>query len=208
MHAKQRPDFVQVIQALAATYGKEPTEAMLTGYWMGLSDVDLAGVKRAAATAMRQGKFMPTVAELRELSGEMPAATRAALAWKAVKDAVVRHGYYATVKFDDPIITAVIRNMAGSWDLFDDRLEADGETWLRKDFERLYVAFWASGVSPQMAAALLGNHERENIRKGAAIAPPVLVVTGLPPVPERLRIAAPTQKSEVRLLESIGKLPE
>jgi ribosomal protein L31E len=220
MQPKQRTEFVLVIQALAATFSREATEALLTGYWIGLQDLDLAGVKRAAAAAMHHSRFMPTVAELRELSGEMPAATRAALAWQAVREAVCRHGYYDSVRFDDPLIVAVIRNGWQNWIVFDDTLEAGKEEWIRKEFERLYVALWNSGKRFDPADYLMGASERSRQQEGArwlgTSRDPgpreiVLIETGLPAIPARLAVEAKQSKAlpaPSALLAGIGAMPE
>jgi hypothetical protein len=229
MHTMQRAEFVLVIQALAATYSRDATEAMLTGYWMGLEDVDLAGVKRAAAAAMHHSRFMPTVAELRELSGEMPVTTRAAVAWQAVRQAVCRYGYYDSVRFDDPVVTAALRNGWGGWIQFDEALERDEEKWIRKEFERLYVALFTSGRRFNPTEYLLGRAEMDRaggaqdfyyVRRGQKMIPgdePIPfpsvkeIRTGLPAVPARM-LSAPKEHralpAPVPALENIGAMPE
>lgn len=179
MNNKEKPAFVTVINALAATFGREPSEPLLLGYWMGLEDLDIHTVEVAAAKAMRTCKFMPTVAELRELGGELQPADRAALAWEAFAKALQLHGCYTSVDFDDKLINATVRNLGG-WVKLNERLEQDGETWVRKDFERVYGTFMRSGASTSQALPLGGLHEQSNAGNGYDVTPPVLIETGLP----------------------------
>lgn len=197
MKANERAEFVEVIEALAATFGREPTQAMLTGYWMGLEDLELVAVKRAAAKAIASDKFMPVPAVMRELAGELSPKQRAVLAWGAFKSAVDTHGFYASVDFDDQTINATVRNLGG-WMPTLDQMETEGDKWIRKDFERVYEAFAATGIGPDLARPLLGQHEQNNIQSGhhKAIKPPVLVITGLP---VRKRIETRTRKPPAEL---------
>lgn len=60
---------VGLVQALAAVFRVDPTEALLTGYWLGLSDLPLPVVSAGVQRALRECQFMPSVAELRKLAG-------------------------------------------------------------------------------------------------------------------------------------------
>lgn len=206
MQSRDRNEFIVVIEAMAATFSREPTEALLHGYWLGLEDLDLGGVKKAAATAMRSRKFMPTVIELRELAGEIAPAMRAVLAWDAFKQGIRKCGYYTSVDFDDPIINATVRNL-GDWMPVLERLEAEGDKWIRKDFERVYISLMTTGIGSQQAAPLLGYHERENHmnRYYAAIKPPVQITTGLPPHAASVSLPKPIPANIAGLLEGVLK---
>ena len=207
MQAKQRPEFVTVVTALAATFGKEASEAMLTGYWMGLSDLELPAFKRAASMALRDRKFMPTVAELHELAGELTPEARAVVAWDAAILANRLHGYYHSVSFDDPAINATIRSLGG-WPALDDRLNAEGDVWLRKDFERIFITFARRGVTADEGAALAGFFDRANgAEHPEATRQPVAIQTTLKPTrmiggPARPAIAG--GQIDRKLLENIG----
>jgi hypothetical protein len=211
MHAKQRPEFVTIIAALAATFGKEASEPLLTGYWMGLSDLELSALKTAATRAMREKKFMPTVAELRELAGDIGPEQRAVIAWDAVKSANREHSYAATVDFDDRAINAAIRNMGG-WEQFTERIESD-EVWARKDFERIYQVYNRRGVTASEGAALPGFHARVNAFNGhrEGIPESVRIATTLSPTRllGREHASPGTIGVEiVGLLEHVGTMPE
>ena len=191
MHQNEEPAFTQVIAALAATFRQEATQAVYLGYWMGLRDLTLEDVKRAAVRAMRTSKFMPAVAELRELAGEMLPDHRAVKAWEAFKEAIRRHGYYQSISFDDGLINATVHNLGG-WMPLIERLDSEeDEKWVRKDFERVYKAFAISGIGHEQARPLIGYCDVENHRNGYLkdVGEPVKVITRL--VPRREAIEGP-----------------
>jgi len=204
MTDSDKPQYTVIIEALAATFRVEPTKALLLGYWLGTEDLGLGDVKHAATTAMRRSRFMPTVAELRELAGEMLPAHRAVLAWQATKDAMRPAGIYNSVDFDDKVINATIRNLGG-WEAFSIREEEEGDKWLRKDFERVYQSLLVSGVGAEAAAPLLGIHARTNGFLGfhKQIPEPLLITTGLPRLAQQRRRIEKTTDDQ-KLLAGIG----
>lgn len=194
MNAKEKPEFVELVAALAATFGREADKPMYVGYWLGLNDLSLDSIRTAATMAMRQNKFMPTVAELREFAGDMRTEDRAAISFQALSRAVARFGYYNSVNFDDPVINAAVRNLGGWERVSSIESIEEWEKWFRKDFERVYVSLARSGIDPDDAAPLLGFCDRDNIARGylvdrqlrlldGATQPQKIesVVTGLPP---------------------------
>jgi hypothetical protein len=54
---------------MATVFRTELTPTMLELYWMGLEDLEPPELGKAAARAMRECRFMPVPAELRELAG-------------------------------------------------------------------------------------------------------------------------------------------
>lgn len=63
-----RVRFGTVIQALAATFRVDVTEALLEGYRIGLDDLEQELFEQAARRALRECRFMPTPAELRSFA--------------------------------------------------------------------------------------------------------------------------------------------
>ena len=61
--------FGTVMRALAAVFRQEVTPAMLEGYWMGVGDLTVDELERGARRAIRECRFMPVPAEIRELAG-------------------------------------------------------------------------------------------------------------------------------------------
>jgi len=173
--------FAGLISALAASFGKESDEAMLTGYWMGLGDMDLSELRAACAKAIRSMKFMPKPAELREMGGESNVAERAEIAFAAAAKAIGSHGKYASVDFDDPVINATIRSMGG-WEKVCALKAEELHKWTKKDFIKMYTAHSNVGVSEEAIAYLAGQVERENTSTGHSdnIPKAVLIQSGLP----------------------------
>lgn len=177
-----RQDLANVVNALAAAFNRPVTQALLEAYWIGLNDLAQADLARAAAAAIRTAKYMPTPADLRGLAGEMTPETRAVYAWESVQEAIAVAGYGRSVDFDDPLVNATLRNLGG-WERFIERLEQEGPTWPRKDFERAYCSFARNGISADQAAPLGGEWDRLNAANGFPSKPPVRVLCGLPPHP-------------------------
>lgn len=163
MGPEDREQFTIVITSLAAAFGREPTEPLLMGYWLGLENMTLADVKRAACLAMKESKFMPVPAELRELAGigGVKPEDRAVLAWQTVQCAMRRFGYYDSVDFADKTINAAIRTLGG-WEGICIRDEEQDPKWLRQEFERTYAALCRTGVAADLTPPLVGFHDREN----------------------------------------------
>lgn len=169
--AKATQAFVNAITGLAATFNREPTEALLAGYWMGLQDLDQNSIERACARAMLECKFMPVVRDLRELAGMLSPEQRAIKAWEAFASAVQRLGYYRSPDFDDPVINATVRNMGG-WEAVCIKASDNGEEFEkfgRRDFERIYVAYCRTGITAHDAMRLSGHSEIANRASGMLV---------------------------------------
>lgn len=174
-----------LLRALFETFGETPTAGQILGYRLAFEGLGHDAVEQAVGRALRERKFLPRPSELRELAGEMTAATRAVIAWEVVRKAVHALGAYRSPDFDDPIVNATIRNMGG-WVDFCGRDADDFQTWVRKDFERIYrqLAEKAGELGADTTKALAGIH-------GEA---PRRVKVGLPPVAtERRPMLEPVQ---------------
>jgi len=167
-----------VVGALAEAYRQTITAATIKGYEMGLDDLPIEVIERAAKTAMRQNKFMPTVVELREAAGEIRPEQRAALVWSVAMRALTQYGPYRAVDFDDPVLNATIRAFGG-WPDFDALLgqmtSNEAEGIFRKRFEQTYMALLARGISEESGKPLSGLSE---IRR-----PPERIACDLPELP-------------------------
>jgi hypothetical protein len=150
-----------LVSVLASTFQRQVTPAMLQGYLIGLSGMALEDVKQATQTALRTCKFMPAPAELRELAGDAKPEDAALIAWEIATRAVASVGWYGSVQFEDPAITATIRSLGG-WQRFCERCCGDEEKWLRKEFLTTYASYRRTGVSPEAAMPMVGEFERQN----------------------------------------------
>lgn len=207
MTPDEKPAFVQIVAAVAATFRQEASEALLLGYWLGLEDLPLAKLKRGAVRAMRECRFLPSVAELRGLAGDLSPQDRATIAWEAVCKAMPEHAHYHTVDFDDPAVNAALRTMGG-WEEFADRWEHEESKWLRQEFERTYVVYARRGVTVEEGAPLVGFYDRYNALNGYryALSKPTRIETTLRPTSRLTRAPKiPALGVEPGLLENIGK---
>lgn len=111
--------FAELLVQLAAAYpttGKL-TEASIRLYAWALGDVPLTEVKRACARAIRESRFFPSVAELRQYIVPTPDEA-ALLAWTALTMAASEIGAYASVDVEDAAAAEALTSVWGSWPAF------------------------------------------------------------------------------------------
>jgi len=144
---------------MLSEYFRQPlTETALEAYAIGLEEFPPEAIATLAKRAIRECKFMPSVAELLAFAGQagpLVLAAEIAEAWTAARWARRVHSYTTGVDFG-PLVNAVIRSMGG-WLVFcnhnDDALEA----FERKKFETAYAAFRARGEQGFMGDPLQGG---------------------------------------------------
>lgn len=158
MDESQRAEFAITVSAMFEAFGQEATKPRLLGYWIGLQDLELATVQNAVARGIRESKYLPTPAELRELAGLAGSADRAVLAWNDVLKAIPK-GPYKHIDFEDPCCNASIR-MLGGWPTFLERFsDAESEKWARLDFLKVYQSLACTGVNGEASKPLAGLAE-------------------------------------------------
>lgn len=148
----------------------------------------------------RESKEFPSPAAVRQFAGAvaLPEADRATIAWAKVRESIRKIGGYQSVQFDDPLITAAIRDMGGWVQLCETTTE--DMKWREQDFRRIYSAVAKSGIGD--ASPLPGISERTNAKLGySPQEPAVSVETGLPvhPVAPALEVV---EREPVKRLES------
>lgn len=180
MTTKDETRFRAAITALAEAYRQTITPATLHAYLLGLDDLSIDAIEGAVRKALRTCRFMPAPIELRELSGEVAGGNRAVMAWDCFSRAVVEHGGYKSVVFDDPVLNATVRNLGG-WQRCCELPAEEFDKWLRKDFLGAYQSLAAAGAGS--TDMLPGIFARENAITGKHHEPSermVVVQTGLP----------------------------
>jgi len=175
--------FAAAVTTLGEAFRQQVTSVTIRAYEIGLKGIPLAAIEQAIAAAIGRCRFMPVPCELRQLAGELGPEDRAIKAWDAFTKALHTHGWYASVDFDDSLINATVRNLGG-WMPLIDRMEAEGDKWTRKDFERVYASLAKTGINESDAQPLVGFHEQNNRFLGysEAVKPPVRITTNLPPL--------------------------
>lgn len=175
------------VTLLAEGYNRQATKATFHAYIAGLEGLTVAQIEDGVNRALRECKFMPSPAELRELSGELKGQDRAVKAWMAFESAVQTQGGYRSVDFDDVVINATVRSLGG-WSYVCDLPVREFDTFLREKFLKAYASLYAAGVGEEEAAPLQGLFDKENARNGHAPQDIQIIVTGLPPSPRAPRI--------------------
>lgn len=159
---RHEPDgLALVLAALFTTFGKEVTPSLLMGYSMGLSDAPLPAVEEAVQKAIRSCKFLPSVAEIRELAGLKLARAEdmAGEAWEDVLATIRSCGSYGSPLFHDPSIGPAIARMGG-WIALCAKESEWLHSWGRKTFTAEYASVVEFGASPfERNRRLEGRHE-------------------------------------------------
>ena len=196
--------------------GKTPSAVTFKAYEVGLADLPAEAVEAAAMRALRSCKFVPSVAELREMCGALTLEQRSIRAWDALERAVREVGYYRSIVFDDPALQATVRNLGGWMQVCDVSASEnpdDWSKWFRKDFERVYRSFAAGQVPAESLEPLVGFADQQNgfLGRREGVKPPIEFKTGLPPLlgqsPVKQRPKLTQERAETRLTDSIGKKP-
>lgn len=179
-----------MIAAMVRVFGKEADDPMYEGYKIGLEDLPLGIIRTGVSRAIRECRFMPTVADLRELAGDVSPESRAQLAWGVLEKTIRLVGYYGSVDFDDKCINATVHHLGGwekvcsTGDLPEDQQERaqNDWAWLRREFEKAYARFYRSGISADSARPCIGCHDRTNANSGYGdrVSTPQLIACGLP----------------------------
>lgn len=176
---KEKREILDQLKVMVVSLGGEADPALFMGYAIGLDGLSVDQVKRACARALRQCKFIPKPAELRELSGEVSIDDRTLLAWDGLKWAIERVGGYRSIDFDDKVINAVVHHLGGWPHLCEQStVVIDRDIWPR--FARAYKAFMSRGsLSSSDASPALGIFAQENTLHGHDVVPPIAFDTGL-----------------------------
>lgn len=182
METTDLPKMVKLVACLCEAFSRTPSQATYMAYEIGLKDLPISAISRAAERALRESRFMPSPAELRELSGETTKEDRAVLAWTALQSHVYL-GPYKHVDFDDPFTNAAIRSLGG-WPTFLSRFSgSESEKWLRKEFIDTYRAVHRSGCNGEAARSLPGL-SGGSFSDGRRYEPTIQrIALGLPTVP-------------------------
>jgi hypothetical protein len=206
MEERDRGRFAEQLQALSMTLnGRELTKPMLLGHWIANKDLPWADFERGCEKALRTCRTMPAPVDLRELSGSITAVMRSALAWDALKRAIRREGSWRSVHFDDAAVTAAVRNLGG-WARLCSLESEELDKWVRRDFEKIYLAFSERGVPADMAEPLAGAFEISNSAQGFPVEPPVKVLTGVPPTPLLGPVSGPHAGPRLAIVERVAAL--
>ena len=180
-NSTERRRFYELMVLLAENYNREYSQALQKAWAQKLSQYPFEEVEKAIYEYMATQKFPPRLADIVEIV-EKPCAlnkeTAEALAeqaWAEVLSYMSTVGAYESVKFRDPIINAVIKQLGG-WVALCQKTYSELETNTKWDFKKLYIAYAISGSCPDVSY-LPGINELANEQAGfhEAIKPPLLI---------------------------------
>lgn len=142
MTTRDREAFGKFMFALGEAFGEEISAARIEIYFAALGDLALDDIRRSATTHVRESKFFPKVAELREAAAGS-VTDRAELAWLELVRQVRRVGAYGRPTFSDPAIERAAVELYGGWGELCRRLPGEGPELLgaAKLFKSTYVAW-------------------------------------------------------------------
>lgn len=162
---ERKERFATAIVGLFESYRQKASDALLRIWFQALGDIPPDVLDAAVVQAIQKLKFMPTVAELRELAGTGGGSFEAMAerAWQQFTEAVRRLGPDKSVNFQDGVINAVIRHHGG-WQRVCDLPRDEFDKWLRKDFIATYVRLCRDGCPEELRRYHAGHYEIENTR--------------------------------------------
>ena len=170
MNKTDFPRFSVLMKAMNETYGnnlnpvsKEKAEV----YFRVMEDMSIEQVEQAVYRLIRDRKItstFPVPGEIREFASEGSAAI---LALDKLEKAIGKHGSYASVIFDDPVIHMVVVSMGGWPRVCCPSLYGDEQEWVwkQKEFVKLYDAF-SKNHRAECPPVLFGIADIENSASG------------------------------------------
>lgn len=144
----------RMVAIMGETWNRKISGSTIDAYVFGLSDLEDEKVKGAVMRAIRESKFMPSPAELRELAGVSSHEDAGLQAWTKVVDAIGRYGSYRHIDFG-PFANAAIRSMGG-WPELCAKTGEELDVWARKAFISAYASFARSGVTGEICQPVAG----------------------------------------------------
>lgn len=150
-----RQGLADALAMLFEGFQRAATPATFKAYAIGLDGLTDVQIRRAVVEAIRVCKFCPSVAELRDLAGVPSGRHRAELAFAALDAAITSHGAYRVVSFDDPLINAAVRLLAG-WPRVCALPTEEFAKWYRREFLEVYERLATHGASDDLCRPLPG----------------------------------------------------
>jgi len=158
---------------MASDYYREKLSEGVVDLWLtALSEFPPDDVSAAFGKWIGSSDRMPRISNIVEIirgSGE----DLALAALIKVETAMSRHGSYATVVFDDPVIHAVIDELGG-W-VRTCQLTENEFTWWKKDFRERYRHHLRCGIPLDVNPKLLGILDETNLPMGESPRKPVVI---------------------------------
>ncbi|OOH75916.1 DUF6475 domain-containing protein [Leptospirillum ferriphilum] len=163
MEPSRYKDFGELLKGVSEMFDREMTETVFKFWIVSLKDYSFQEIVDAFNRFVQTESRMPVLADiLRILRGSDEDKALSALI--KVEDAMQKHGGYATVVFDDPVIHAVIQELGG-W-IRTCRLSEQEFVWWKKEFRERYEHHIHCGLSPhqEIPVKLSGIFDQANLQ--------------------------------------------
>lgn len=154
-------DFCDFIVGVSELYSFKLSEAVIEIYYDVLKEYEFDVVKKSIYELIKTSKFMPKPAEILEQINGNP-DEKALIAWQKVMKAIETQGYYETVRFDDVVISACVKELGG-WTWLCEQ-EKSQLAFIEKRFKDIYTL--RSKVDTQDNGLLIGSHDAKNANDG------------------------------------------
>lgn len=165
MTKNDRKEFLKLCTLMSQAFDKPMSEALIDIYFDSLKDFDIEQIDSAVKQSIASKKFMPKVAELRELI-EGSREDKAELAWRTFLDLVKFEGAYPSLQvYDGPMGYAI--DCMGGWQTACTKLGAASPEMvanLEKNFKASYKLGQMRAEEPRY---LIGEVEANNRNLGA-----------------------------------------
>ncbi len=124
MTRSDMPRLARVLAVLGDTFNETVSDIRAEGYFMGLNDLTIEQVEAGARQALKQSKFFPRPAEIRQFAVGS-AEDVAEMAWLELLGEVRRVGCYGAPKLSESTATTMCA-LWGDWKRLCETLPGDG----------------------------------------------------------------------------------
>ena len=171
-----KEQFSVLMAGLGEVFNKPLSEAALAIYYEILKGYSFEDVHKACSGVVRTHRYATFPAPFEILDYlETSADDKGLKAWLTVREAIRKHGYYASVDFGDQAIHRAIIELGG-WQVLCSKTSGELD-WIEKDFIRLYNNLLKN---PRSAPDhLVGYFEADNREKSFPGNIPPIVKIGL-----------------------------
>lgn len=179
-------EFAKGMGLLAAAIGRQISRETMEAWFLVLGDMSADEFNRGIVESLKSHKFagLPPLGVVREHAvvsrRNLACSDRALIAWSVIKSCVAKHGAYATVDFDDPVVNVVIRRLGGWPRICDTPAGEAFDVWLKRDFCSLYEASSQLPIQADDARPIHGLVDISNSATGHELCEAVRIETGLP----------------------------
>ncbi len=118
-------------------YNRQPTAALMDGYFMVLKKMDDSEFVSAIESILSNRSFatLPKPAEI--LDAVKPDTdSLAVLVWSDIERAMIKGGVYASITFEDKVVNSIVDSLGGWIHLC--KMDIDELKWAKKEVRKLY----------------------------------------------------------------------